>query len=387
MALYASGGRPIKRSATRHGSRPPPRLSVSQARPLHATKFLRPNDKTAVPPVAALFGGQRYLKVACLRELTRRVFGGGEDGEARRFGSTADLAAVLSELSTVSMWGDRRLVLVDDADEFVTKHRAALEKYVAKPAKNAVLVLDVKTWPKTTKLAKAVAATGLELDCGDLTAGDLVKWLREVARDEHGKELEADAARLLAELAGPDLGLVERELSKVADFAGEASAITAADVARLVGGGKAESAFKMLGDVLAGDLAAALTELDLLLRSGEAPQRILGAVTFSYRKLAAAGELIRRGTPPAAAVKMAGVFPKDQSTAAAYLQRLGPRSSRFFAYILEADGALRGQGRLPERVVMERLLVKLAGTASRRRQPAGHAADVSAPELRGRPAG
>ena len=46
-----------------------------------------------------------------------------------------------------------------DADEFVTKYRGPLEKYFEKPARKSVLVLNVKTWAKTTRLAKQVAAS------------------------------------------------------------------------------------------------------------------------------------------------------------------------------------------------------------------------------------
>jgi len=330
---------------------------------MHASKFLKPNDKTDVLPVVALTGDQRFLKIACLHEITKRVLGDDDEfGPSRFAGDSADLKAVLDELATVSMWGGRRLVVVDAADPFVSAHRAALERHATKPGKAGVLVLDVKTWPKTTKLAKIVAKTGLELDCAELKGAELLGWLVETARDGYEKTLDRDAASLLAELAGPDLGLLDRELSKLADFAGDRTQITAADVTALVGGWKAETTFKMLGDVRDGDLASALVELDRLLRAGEAPQRILGGVLFVYRKLAAAAEIARKGTPLPTAVRTAGVFPKDQAASAAYLKRIGSKAAgRFFEHLVEADAALRGRGRLSERIVLERLLVRLAG--------------------------
>ncbi len=330
---------------------------------MHAGKFLKPNDKTAVPPVVALTGDQRFLKVACLHAITKRVLGDDDEfGPTRFAGDSADLKTVLDELATVSMWGGRRLVIVDSADPFVTNHRAALERHATKPGKAGVLVLDVKTWPKTTKLAKIVAQTGLDLDCSELKGVELLNWLTETAREEYGKSLDRDAASLLAELAGPDLGLLDRELSKLSDYTGDRGQLTVADVTALVGGWKAETTFKMLGDVRDGDLGSALVELDRLLRAGEAPQRILGGVLFFYRKLASAAETARRGTPLPAAVRTAGVFPKDQAASVEYLKRVGSKASaRFFEHLVEADAALRGRGRLPERIVLERLLVRLAG--------------------------
>jgi DNA polymerase III subunit delta len=332
---------------------------------VHATGFLKANDTTSVPSVVALPGDQRFLKVACLQELARRVLGqDNEFGPSRFAGESTDLKAVLDELATVSMFGGRRLIVIEDADPFVTNNRAALERYVGKPAKGGVLALDVKSWPKNTRLAKLVTASGLELDCSELKGAELLKWLTETAREAHGKSLEREAATLLSELAGPDLGLLERELAKLADYAGDRRTITPADVTTLVGGWKAETTFKMLADLRAGELGAALVELDRLLRAGEAPQRILGGVLFVYRKLAAAAEAARRGTPLPAAVRAAGVFPKDQAESVEYLKRLGPkRTGRFFEYLVEADSAFRGVGRMPERIVLERLLVRLAGSA------------------------
>lgn len=330
---------------------------------VHASNLLKAGDKTTVPPVVALVGDQRFLKIGCLRELSRRVLGDDDEFGPSRFpGESTDFKTVRDELATVSMWGGRRLVIVDDADPFVTNHRAILEKFVVAPARAGVLVLDLKSLPKNTRLAKQIAKSGLIVECSELKGAELLKWLSETARTSYEKSIERDAVQLLAELAGPDLGLLDRELSKLADYAGDRATITAADVTALVGGWKAETTFKMLGDLRGGDLGSALIELDRLLRAGEAPQRILGGILFVYRKLSAAAAAARAGTPLPAAVRAAGVFPKEQSEAAAYLSRLGPRAaSRFLEHIADADAAFRGREKLPDRIVLERLLVQLAG--------------------------
>src|SRR5262249_7688090 len=146
---------------------------------------------------------------------------------------------------TISMWGDRRLVLVDDADEFVTKVRASLEKYVEKPAKKSVLVLSVKTWPKTTRLAKQVAATGLDVDCSELKGAPLLKWLQDTARDAYQQTLAREAAVLLVELVGEELGMLDQELSKLATYVGAGAKIGFDDVQKLVGGWRTETTWAM----------------------------------------------------------------------------------------------------------------------------------------------
>lgn len=334
---------------------------------MHATAFLKAPDKQPTGPVVALFGKQRYLKHAALAALSQVVLGGEEDDDISRTqfaGKDLELKTVLDELSTVSMWGDKRLVVIDEADEFVTANRPALENYVQNPAKKSVLVLDVKTWSKTTRLAKAVAKMGLAIDCSELSGGELVRWLSESAQTQHGKTLRRDAAALMVELAGNELGLLEQELAKLAAYVGDKDLIDAESVSSLVGGWKAETTWAMVDALRGGNLGLAIKHLDKLLTGGEAPQRILGGLNFVFRKLAQATEAARQGINLNLALKQTGVFPRDINGSAQYLRRIGrPRAERLFNRLLQADSDMKGGSRLNERMQLERLLVDLSGKA------------------------
>jgi DNA polymerase-3 subunit delta len=176
---------------------------------MRATEFLKSPGKQAIPPVVAIFGEDRWLKGAARRAVEKIVLGEKDEaGPTRIPGKDANFQTVCDELLTISMWSPQRLVVVEDADEFVSEHRAKLEQYVKKPARKSVLVLDVKTWPKTTRLAKMVAETGLGIDCQALSGTELQAWLQSLARDQFGKAFRKDALALLVELAGSELGLL-----------------------------------------------------------------------------------------------------------------------------------------------------------------------------------
>jgi len=227
-----------------------------------------------------------------------------------------------------------------------------------------VLVLDVKTWSKTTRLAKAVAKTGLAIDCSELSGGELVRWLSESVQTQHGKTLLRDAAALMVELAGNELGLLEQELAKLAAYVGDKDRIDAEAVRSLVGGWKAETTWAMVDALRDGRLGLAIKHLDKLLGGGEAPQRILGGLNFVFRKLAQATEAARQGTDLNAALKQSGVFPRDVNGSAQYLRRIGrPRAEKLFNRLLQADADMKGGSRLNERMQLERLLVDLSGKA------------------------
>jgi DNA polymerase-3 subunit delta len=260
------------------------------------------------------------------------------------------------------MFTARRIVLVEDADEFVTKHRGQLENYVDKPSKKSTLLLDVKTWKKNTRLAKKLDEQGLEIDCGELAGPKLTAWLGESAEANFGKQLSRDAAALMVELAGTGLGLLEQELAKLAAYVGDRPRIAPEDVRQMVGGWKAETTWTMLDAVRDGDPATALGCLEKLLTAGEAGPKLLGGISFVFRKLADATERSREGVALPAALKDAGVFFRDIEKAERYLRRVKrPRAEKILARLLKADSDLKGGSQLSDRLQMELLLLWLAG--------------------------
>jgi len=334
---------------------------------MNVTAFLKAPQQPAIGPIVVLHGANRYLRQMALDAVRANVFGQTDDSDTEfsttRFaGKEADLKSVLDELRTVSMWGDKRLVTVDDADEFVTKNRAGLERYFEHPGKAAVLVLLLKTWRKNTRLAKRVGKIGLDLECKDLSGGELGRWLIESCREHQECQLRPDAARLLIELAGTELGLLERELEKLAAYVSPREQIECDDVRLLVGGWKAETTFAMTGAIRDGDLGAALAHLDKLLAAGEAPQRILGGLNFVFRRLAKATESAQSGTPLRSALGQAGVFPREIESSSRYLRRIGrARAEKLFGLLLTADGQMKGGARISEQLQLESLLVQLSG--------------------------
>ena len=331
---------------------------------MHATLFLKDPEQHAIGPIVVLPGGERSLKQAVIQAVSRIVLGDeDDDASLTRFtGKDCDLTTVRDELWTVSMWSDRRLVVVDEADEFVSKNRAGLEKYFENPAKKSVLVLDVKSWPKNTKLAKKSVKIGLVLECSELSGSQLTRWVQEASREQHDKQLTRDAADLLTELAGNHLGLLEQELSKLAAYVGDRKRIGADDVRTLVGGWKAETTWAMTNAVRDGQLGLALGYLQKLLVAGEAPQRILGGISYVFRKLAQATEIARQRGQLNAALREAGVFPRDIAPSANYLRRIGrPNAENLYDWLLQADSNLKGGSRVSDRVKLEHLLVQLSG--------------------------
>lgn len=329
---------------------------------MHASEFL--DSRTAVPNhgVLVLYGTERYFREEVLKRVCGSANDDGEQSLSRFSGESAELRDVMAELRTVSMFGDSRIVLIEEADPFVSANRSALEKYVVSPARGSLLILDVRTWQKSTNLYKIVDKHGLALQCAELTGNALIQWLIRTAKSEHDKVLERDAAALIVALAGEGLSLLRQEVDKLAALVGSEPAITKEDVPQVVGGWRTETTWVMLDAIRDGQPGKAVSCLGKLLKSGEAPIRILAGLTFTFRKFAEATERARTGTPLREAILASGVFPAAAGPSEAYLRRIGfERASRILGLIIEADNDLKGNSRLDPQFLLERLFVRLAG--------------------------
>lgn len=331
---------------------------------MHAVEFLQNPDTHPPGALVVLVGNESYLKQQVLNAVRQVVLGAEADdmGLVRFAGDDVELKDVTDELLTISMWGGPKLVYVESAADFVSKYRSGLESYVAKPARSGLLVLDVKSWPGNTRIAKAVAKTGLKVECSELKGVALRNWLVQTAAEGYEKQLSRDAAALMLERAGSELALLDRELAKLASYVGERARIGVDDVRALVGGWKTDTTWQMLDAVRDGRIAEALVCLEKLLRAGEPAIKILGGINFVFRKFATATELSRTGTNLNSALKQAGILPFAVAPASNYLRRIGrPAAERIYRQLTTADEDLKGRSTLDEKTILERLLIELSG--------------------------
>jgi DNA polymerase-3 subunit delta len=330
---------------------------------MHAFEFLRSPSKAGTWPIYAVSGDDAYLRDESLKAIARQALGAGADdlAVARFSGDQASLSDVLDELRTLPFLAKCRVAIVEGADPFVTAHRKELEAYAEKPVSSGVLVLSVKSWPGNTKLAKLIEKVGLAIDCKAPDERELPAWLVHLAKHQSKAKLEDDAARLLVELVGPEVGLLASEVEKLAVYVGETAVIRREDVSRMVGAGRVETIWRTVDAATTGKAGEALADLDHLLGSGEHPIKLIAGMTFSLQKIHHAGQLRRARVELREACQHAGIYPGAAEKTGRQHSHLGPsRVDRLPALLLQADLDLKGDSQLPPRVILERLLVELA---------------------------
>ncbi len=272
-----------------------------------------------------------------------------EHGEVEVFqfpGKSATVADVFDELRGYSLMMTYKLVVVDDAGQWVKLHRDALQRYAEQPVDHATLVLRAPTWHKGN-VDKAIAKVGAVLKCEPPSAAEAAAWLVARAVDEHDATLVKRAASLLVDRLGPHLMLLDTELAKLALMAKPgkdgARAVTLELVQEAVGRTSEEKAWVIQEPLLKGITAGSAKEplamvYDLLDLAGHDPVPVMWAVTDLTRKLSVAASMKAAGESDQAIAKAARVWGPQVGPFMSAVRGISPaRAAAMLQAALRAD--------------------------------------------------
>ena len=205
-------------------------------------------------------------------------------------------AQVLDELRTVPFLSDKRVVVIKDADDFVSENRPLLEKYFENPSRSGVLVMTVSSWQSNTKLAKKLPQVGELISVAEPKRWELPRKLNEYAQDAHGKRVAPDAAEFLVELVGENVGQLYGEIDKLALFAGGEKVITAKHVESLTGHNRMFNCFEAIEAAVSGRTDVAISRLrTMFAEDRSAEYTAVGAFAYYFRRMFTAKAMLEKG--------------------------------------------------------------------------------------------
>lgn len=241
-------------------------------------------------PVYALVGPEPFLQLQRLTEIVKQM-----PPDVQRIdidGETAELADVLDELRSFSMFGGAKLVVVRDAEEFLTRFRSQLENYVESPSSGSTLVLRLNALPATQRIHKAISKVGAVEKCDPPTAANLGRWIADRGTRVHGVTIAPDAVKLLQELIGCDLGRLDTELAKLALHA-EGGVVSAKQISGIVSFQREQEMYDMTIELATGNPGEALRRWRQLLQMTTSAE--FRAVTWLAMWLEDVGLVVRGG--------------------------------------------------------------------------------------------
>ncbi len=334
-------------------------------------EFLARLEKGKAVPAILLLGDEPYLRDSCRAHLIERFV-----PEAARVWAVSrysadrgETQAALEQAQTMAMLSPQQVVFLEDAEaieKLGEKSReeaaAQLAAYLEDPAPFTVLVLEATGLDQRMKLGKLLAEETLVVDCGlggqpDERLAAAVLMARAIGK-EQGVEFEKGAAEDLSEFVAADLMRLKTEIDKLATHAAERKLIRREDVSELVVSEKTTTVWELADLLASSQEKKALEFLDRLLRAGEEPLQMLGAITWMYRKLIEASEVkgVANGWQAARAL---GMRPEQAELALQSARKISKRRLLgALGALRRADDRLKG-GTEDARTVMEFLVTEL----------------------------
>lgn len=348
-------------------------MASAGERALHAALKSRTFD-----PVYLLFGEDEFRKDAAVRELVDAAVDPSTRDfnlEVRRGGELA-AESLDALLGTPPMLAERRVVVVRDLDKLKKDARATLDRYLARPASDLLLLLVA---PAGAKLDKALTSRGTAVELEPLDGDRLPRWVTYHAEHVLGRPITPEATALLIEAVGPDLAQLALELEKLASYATET--IDEHAVSDVVGVRRGESLGDLLDAVAAKDATTALALLPGVLQQPKTTAvSIVMNLTTQTLALAYGVAARDRGTPPRtlfneymALLKETGAFPGRPWGEAvnAWTKHTDRWSAAELDVALEAllatDAALKETRLSTPEQLLATLVLRLCGAGSSRR--------------------
>jgi DNA polymerase-3 subunit delta len=322
-------------------------------------------------PAILLQGEEPYLRDACRAQLIDKFV-----PEAARAWAVSRYSAgrgetqnALEQAQTLPMLAPQQVVFlegVQQIEKLGEKNRDAaveqLQAYLQDPAPFTVLVLEATALDQRMKLAKLLTESTLVVEVGlgenpDERQAAAVAMARSLAKEQQ-VEFESGAAEDLAEFVAADLMRLKTEIEKLATYAGDRKLIRRQDISALVISEKTTTVWE-LADLLASrQQKKALEFLDRLLRDGEEPLPMLGAMAWMYRKLIEASE-VKGVTNGWQAARALGMRPEQAELALQSARKIPkPRLLEGLGALQKADDRLKRGGE-DARAVLEFLVADL----------------------------
>lgn len=258
-------------------------------------------------PVYALVGGDAFLQLQKLREILGQLPADTQRIDAD--GERAELAQVLDEVRSFAMFGSGKAVVVANADEFVSRYREQLEDYVAHPSDSATLILRLQSLPSNQRIYKAIAKVGAIESCEP--PKDLAGWVVRHAAAAHEVTIAPEAARLLVDYVGSDLGRLDTELAKLA-LQCDAGKIGSEDVTCGVAFQRERQMWDMTNELACGRTSEALHKWrQLVALDTSAEFRAVTWLGMWLENVRKALAMKRKGVPPFTIAQQLRLWPRE----------------------------------------------------------------------------
>ena len=315
---------------------------------------------TELKPVYLITGGDRPKIQRALRRLRDRIGEGAVELLSASLAGGEDAVAACNAMGLLG--AGRRLVIVEDVEQWKAADVKAVAAYLAAPAPDTVLALVAAELKKDSALAKACAKAG-DVLVYDVVKRRLPEWVAKQFADR-GVAVDAEGARLLVEIVGENPEELASEVDKIATWSG-GEPVGPREIENLAAGCAEVPGYELTDAWGRRDLAAALTACqNLLERSGDPVSRtvpsLIGLLVGHVGRVRDCQLMADEGVTAREAAARLKRHPFYVEKLYAQARNYGPDELReAVVRLAELDHAVKGGSRLSVDLELERALIDI----------------------------
>jgi DNA polymerase III subunit delta len=323
---------------------------------------------TAPPqPITLVTGTDDLLVSRAISAVVAAARGADPMAEVNDHGPGQFAAGDVLTLNNPSLFGGWRVVVVRGVQDLGEEITSALMAYVQAPAPEVALVLTATGRPS------AFVNALRKLKVSEVKAAPIAspykraQFAGEEAR-RHGGRITDDAARMLVEAVGSDLGAIAGAVEQLMAGIGPRGLINDDAVGQLFRGRAETTGFNIADAVLNGELERGLALLRQSLEVGTPPVFIPSALAGGLREIAKVSAASERRTQSRAELAKALQMPDWKLERAQKLALNWPDSAlrQAFIAVAEADEGVKG-GAADAAYALERAVFAIVGAREGRR--------------------
>jgi DNA polymerase-3 subunit delta len=333
-------------------------------------------QRRELEPIYVLHGVETYLRDLAAKKIVETCF---NEGDFRDFNDDAfslntpdNIRTALAAANQLPMMAARRVVKVTEVrvstsaqkDTLKEDYFDALAGYLKNPSPTSVVIFVADELNGNRKVGKLLKEQSGVVEFGTLDGASLLKWARQELR-KNDAEMDERTIRHLIGMIGPDVRRLTIEIAKLATSALPGKTIGMDLVDDLVMNASVNENFALSNALTTGDPARLLRTLKKDLDNGGEPIALLGLLSFHYRRMLIAKDLMESGADRQTVTKSAKVFGNAESFLAAARRTSKKQLEHAVIRVAETDAAIKTSvgGSAPKgpRMLLETLLCELAG--------------------------
>jgi len=330
---------------------------------LQYTQFLNHLEKNKIYPVYLFSGEEDYLKQEVLKKIEKIILTTANKEFNYNFYSASDTppGIIISILTTLPFLAEKRLVVVENIEDWKEKEGEQIVGYLDKPSVSSCLVLTTKRIDFKNPLLKKVNRVGMVVNFSNLAEKEILSWIRKRFSEE-GKTISLSGAELLFELTGNNLFNLNNEIKKICLYSKEKKEINEEIVSLLNAEGRVYQINELLKVLFEEKPEQVLKILNNLLSEGEEAVKILGAISRRIREFIYALSSKEEGLSNEEIMMKLKIYKFYVPLFFEQIKKFDQRILvKFLEYCLQADYEIK-TGKKTGQIALENLVLKLCGS-------------------------